>query len=500
MLNPAQIGEAVAGAWRRYRCTAEELRSHQQARLRELVGHASQHSAFYRRHYGGIDPASAKLESLPPINKRLIQANFDEAVTDPRIKLADVKRFCEAASDPAHPWFLDSFAVMLSSGTTGEKGYFVMDGAGLADAIAMGVRQSTKPAGGPPTPATPASGGRQPPDNAAMPTTTPPHRGAYAPRSPEGAPRSADVPPQHRFAAVMLLERFDSAGILVRLIPERLGPKQLIDNRQDLPAVVRQLNDFQPTLLSSFPYTLRLLADEAQAGRLKIAPGRVTSSGDVLTGSDRAAVERAFGVKVYDYYCCTEASYLAWECDAHDGLHLNSDFNIVESVDASYRPVPHGRLGEKILVTNLSNRVLPLIRYEISDQVEIVPPGPPCRCGSSLPRIRTVAGRVEQVISLPRAGGGQVPLIPEQIDHHLGPLPTNYQVIQEGPSRLTLNYVLQPDRNAEQLAGDLRGALTQCFRQYGVADHVQVEVRQVAALEPVRPGSSKVCHYWNRSR
>src|SRR5439155_24669890 len=139
-----------------------------------------------------------------------------------------------------------------------------------------------------------------PPDASAMPLTAP-YQGAYAPRSP-GAPEA-----QHRFAAVMLLERFDSAGILVRLIPERLGPKQLIDNRQDLPTVVRQLNDFQPTLMSSFPYTLRLLAGEAQAGRLRIAPRRVTSSGDVLTASDRAAVEAAFGVKVYDYYCCTEA-------------------------------------------------------------------------------------------------------------------------------------------------------------------------------------------------
>jgi len=466
MLNPAQIGEAVAGAWRRFRCSADELRAHQQGRLRELVRHALEHSAFYRRHYGSLDPEKIQLEGLPPVNKRLIQANFDEVVADQRIKLADVKRFCEAPSDPAHPWFLDSFVVMMSSGTTGEKGYFVADGATLADAIAMGVRQSTKP----------------------------------SPPAPAGASPQTASAPQHRFAAVMLLERFDSAGILVRLIPERLGPKELIDNRQDLPAIVRQLNDFQPTLLSSFPYTLRLLADEAQAGRLRIAPSRVTSSGDVLTASDRAAVERAFGVKVYDYYCCTEASYLAWECDAHDGLHLNADFNIVESVDAAGTPVPEGQRGEKILVTNLSNRVMPLIRYEISDQVEIIPTGAPCRCGCTLPRIRTVAGRVEQVIVLRAKSGGSVPLIPEQIDHFLGPLPTNYQVIQEGPSRLTLNYVPQSGADVRSLPDSLRQALNHCFERYGVADDVAAEVRQVAALEPVRPGSSKICHYWNRSR
>jgi phenylacetate-coenzyme A ligase PaaK-like adenylate-forming protein len=264
---------------------------------------------------------------------------------------------------------------------------------------------------------------------------------------------------------------------------------------------VLQLNEFQPTLMSSFPYTLRLLADEAQAGRLRIAPQRITSSGDVLTASDRAAVEKALGVKIYDYYCCTEASYLAWECDAHDGLHLNSDFNIVESVDASGTPVPDGQLGEKILVTNLGNRVMPLIRYEISDQVEIIPPGHPCRCGSTLPRIRTVAGRMEQVISLPGMRGGVVPLIPEQIDHYLGRLPANYQVIQEASDRLMLNFVPQGEMEVGQLKSEFKQAIGECFKEYAVAsDTIRVDVRAVAALEPVRPGSSKVCHYWNRGR
>src|SRR5438105_724293 len=82
MLNPVQIGEAVGGAWRRFRCSPEELRAHQQARLRELVGHAIEHSPFYRRHYGSIEAAKVQLEGLPPVNKRLIQANFDDVVTD----------------------------------------------------------------------------------------------------------------------------------------------------------------------------------------------------------------------------------------------------------------------------------------------------------------------------------------------------------------------------------------------------------------------------------
>ena len=74
-----------------------------------------------------------------------------------------------------------------------------------------------------------------------------------------------------------------------------------------------------PTLLAAYPYMLWLLSEEAGKGRLHIRPQRVTSSADVLTAADRAAVRTAFGVEPYNYYCSTEVPYLAWECDANDG-------------------------------------------------------------------------------------------------------------------------------------------------------------------------------------
>src|SRR5262245_5823012 len=114
MLNPAHIGAAIAGAKQRYRISPDELRACQLQRLRELVRFAHEHSPFYRRHYAAIDLNRFELTELPPVNKRLIQANFDEVVTDPRLRLQDVKRFCDAPpSGP--PWYLDSFAVTLSS-------------------------------------------------------------------------------------------------------------------------------------------------------------------------------------------------------------------------------------------------------------------------------------------------------------------------------------------------------------------------------------------------
>ncbi len=457
MLTQALIGEAIGRAMQSERLPPAALEELRQRRFRELAQFAAERSPFYARHYAGIDLERVPLTELPPVTKKLVQEHFDEVVTDPRVRLAGVKEFCRGGGGRGS-WYLDAFAVLMSSGTSGERGYFVLDGPALADAIALGYRQS--------------------------------NRGA----APAGAP-----PPPQRIAAVMLVEPFDAAGLLMRMIPESVGPKLLLDIRQDFPRVCAELNAFQPTLLSSFPYVLRMLAAAASEGRLGIRPTRITSSGDVLTESDRARVRAAFGVAPHDYYCSTEAPYVAWECDEHEGLHVNADSVVVESVDAANRPVPSGRLGEKLLLTNLANRALPLLRYEMSDQVELADGR--CRCGCLLPRLRKVAGRVEHVLVFPAVDGGRAALIPEYLDEFIGGLDglTNYQVIQEAPAKVTVNFIADPRADAERVRGLVGEALDRCFRRYGVAPGLAVEFRPVERLEPIRPGSSKVCHYWNRS-
>jgi phenylacetate-coenzyme A ligase PaaK-like adenylate-forming protein len=283
------------------------------------------------------------------------------------------------------------------------------------------------------------------------------------------------------------------------LIPASLGAKRLLDIRQEFSAIVEELNAFQPTLLAAYPYMLWLLTEAARDGRLHIRPERITSSADVLTACDRAAVRSAFGTEPFDYYCSTEVPYLAWECEAHDGLHVNADYVLLESVDADNRPVPLGTLGDKILVTNLSNRVMPLVRYEMSDQVEYATA--PCSCGCRLPRLRTVAGRVEHLLSLPGAGGTRVRIIEEYVDDQFGRLAgvAKYQMIQETAERLVVNAIVREGWPWDDVRRAILDGLGHCFRKYGVdTARVEVELRRVEQLEPVAPGSRKVCRFWNR--
>ena len=76
------------------------------------------------------------------------------------------------------------------------------------------------------------------------------------------------------------------------------------------------------------------------------------------------------------------------------------------------RPVPAGEPGARMLVTNLHNRVQPIIRLAVSDVHDLHPE--PCPCGRPLVRAAAIEGRSDDVLSLPARAGGAVTVLPAQ--------------------------------------------------------------------------------------
>lgn len=143
--------------------------------------------------------------------------------------------------------------------------------------------------------------------------------------------------------------------------------------------VVTGLNVYQPEVVSTYPSFVRVLANEQFAGRLRIKPRLLRTSAETLTSEIREVAYEAWGALVANSYTCTEAGAMGHECALCDGLHLAEDSFVFDVVDADNQPVPNGTTGAKLLVTTLTNRALPLIRYEISDVVTFATD--PCRCG-----------------------------------------------------------------------------------------------------------------------
>lgn len=127
-------------------------------------------------------------------------------------------------------------------------------------------------------------------------------------------------------------------------------------------------------------------------------PVAVAVTAAPLSPGTRAEIEEAFGAPCYDHYRSAEIPWMAGECAAQSGLHVFADVRRIEIVDQDDRIVPDGVEGE-VVVTDLTNRVFPVVRYRLGD-ISSYRPGV-CACGRGLPRLGPISGRSSDAVRLP---------------------------------------------------------------------------------------------------
>jgi phenylacetate-coenzyme A ligase PaaK-like adenylate-forming protein len=213
----------------------------------------------------------------------------------------------------------------------------------------------------------------------------------------------------------------------------------------------------------------------------------VSTSSELCTAETSERIERAFGVRPFNMYATTEGLW-GVDCDQHGGIHLFEDWCVVENVDRTGRPVPDGEPGDRLLVTNLFNRTLPLIRFEVSDLVAI--DRSRCACGRTLPRLHTVRGRLDDVIHLPGVRGEAVSVHPTQFSLVAAdPAVREFQVVQRG-ALLALRLALRDDA-APSTASRLARAVAERLDALGV-ERPAVEAETVGAIERTAAGKLRL--------
>jgi phenylacetate-coenzyme A ligase PaaK-like adenylate-forming protein len=229
-----------------------------------------------------------------------------------------------------------------------------------------------------------------------------------------------------------------------------------------LPRLVAELNAFGPAFLAAYPSVLALLAQEQEEGRLAIAPALAWSGGEHLAPRAAQAIRRIFGCPVMDEYGASECLSIAAAC-AEGWMHVNGEWVVVEGVDAKGRPAPPGELSHTTLVTNLANRVQPVIRFDVGDRIVACDGG--CRCGDPRPAFR-VEGRVEPPLRLRSARGAVVRLPPlalaTVVEQAVGP--HRFQVAQTGPSSLSLRVHGRRGKALDEARARAKRALAQYLR------------------------------------
>lgn len=161
----------------------------------------------------------------------------------------------------------------------------------------------------------------------------------------------------------------------------------------------REMTRIRPRLFEGYAGTLVEFADFLERRGLD-APdvAAVASTAAPLSAPVRVRLEAVFGAPVYDEYRASELGWIAGECAQQDGMHIFADVHRVEVLGADGTPAAPGELGD-IVVTDLRNRVFPLIRYRTGDR-GILRDGP-CPCGRSLPLMEQPQGRTNDLLYLP---------------------------------------------------------------------------------------------------
>jgi len=348
----------------RLRWPAQRLAAERRERLRDLLRVALASSPWHRERLAGANPhrfGEADLAGLPPMTKDDLMVNWDQVVTDRRLTLDLVER--HLAGLDADAYLFDEVHAVASGGSTGRRGIFVFGWREWATAYAGFLRPTVW-------------------DQAVTPELA-------------GVPlRLAMVGAQHATHMTSALpQTFASPAVEVARFPVT----------RPLDQIVAGLNAYQPTALMGYPSMLVLLAAEARAGRLRILPRRITSTSEPLRPEARRALAEAFCAPVANMYGISEAGPVGVGCFRGPGIHLCDDLVIVEPVDQAGRPVPPGVRSDKVYLTALANPTLPLIRFELTDQVTVLER--PCPCGSAHRLIADVESRLDDVFTYP---GGQV--------------------------------------------------------------------------------------------
>lgn len=375
----------------------------QRARLARLVRHARSASPFYRRLYRGLPSGVTDPSRLPPVRKRDLMEHFDEWVTDPDITLESLRR--DFLSDPSllgSP-YLGRYTVFTTSGTTGEPAVLIHDAESYAVQGVVGRRHE------------PGMLARWSVVAAVL------RRGLRA---------AALFVVGGHFAGPVMVARARSRGPLMERSVRTFAVTR------PLPELVAELNEWQPTVLEGYPSVVRLLAAEQRAARLRIRPFLAILTGENLSRDARAEIEAVFGCIVVDRYACSEAPGVVAPCRL-GSFHVNSDWYLLEPVDEHDRACPPGVVSHTVLVTNLANRVQPVIRYDLGDRVELVEA--PCPCGSPLPVVR-VEGRAADVVVFEAPDGTPVPVPPLALATVIEGTPgvRSCQAIRTGPRSLTV--------------------------------------------------------------
>lgn len=382
-----------------------DLEMHQSVLLQQHLAWLRRHSPYFREKLEASGRKTGpweQLQDLPVVDKAAWLASFDQSNTR-GLKLAQVQEAAlKAERDRDFVPTVEGCTVGLSSGTSGSRGVFVV---------------------------------------------SPEERAKWA------GVILAKLLPRGLFAKERVAFFLRANSNLYTSVDSRWLKFKFFDLLGSFPTHLVALSGFQPTIIVAPAQVLRAIALSRPIGAYKQAIA--ISVAEVLDDSTRQLLWERFA-DVKEVYQATEG-LLATTCE-HGSLHLNEEHVIFERewLDRD-RFVP--------IITDLSRRTQPLVRYRLNDVLRVH--RNPCLCGRHTAVIGAIEGRSDDQLVLPGQDGQPVTVFADAISRAIArvlPLEAEYQLTQDGPNDL----VFECSAGAYP-ALKVNQALNQLFEAYGVA-------------------------------
>jgi len=232
-----------------------------------------------------------------------------------------------------------------------------------------------------------------------------------------------------------------------------------------------------PSLIFGHAHSVWLLSQYLKRHKPGVVrPKGIITSAMVLHEWQRSAIEAEFECKVTNRYGCEEVSLIACECEQHMGLHVNTDGQFVELVHNG-RQVTADTPGS-VIVTDLVNRAMPLIRYQVGDVATWANVN--CLCGRfGMPLLSRLEGREADYVTTVRGELISGISLTENFAMHV-PGIEQIQIVQESPEQFLFRIVRATDYS--QKSDEAISKLV-CER-FGPEAHYQCEFVERIPQEP----------------
>lgn len=341
------------------------IEKYRQKALNGIVKYAYVNCPYYNALYKDVDFShDIELSKLPVTNKEQIMARYEDCVADRNVKKSDIFDFIKDI-DNCKRLLYDKYMVIMTSGSTGGAVSVLYDKKMVNHLVSSGSIRSFA-------------------DLKELFGFL--LRGKFV----------VTVCQNVSFGVANQVNQHNIAGLR-----HQDRTMTWVHSLDPLEKIVSRLNELKPSLLNTYPSTLELLCDEQEAGRLNIHPAVIACGGEKMDDKTRLRAGKLFNAHVHSNYSCSEGGTIANEC-SRGHLHINEDSVIIEAVDENGNPVADGEKSAKIYLTNLINRVQPVIRYEITDCVTIH--SERCGCGKKSKWLE-ISGRTADVLRFDTKNG-----------------------------------------------------------------------------------------------